>query len=301
LGALLVLDSAGFSLGMLYAFLAYKLQFITRIGNLIDKFIEFKMLGLHLERIADIALASPEEKSADTNAMDGARPLPTSDFEVRGLSYQHGPTEPFIFRDVSFSVPAGQSIAIVGPSGTGKTTLTKVLLGLLPATSGEVCAAGINITQMGTEAWRERVGAVMQDDQLFMGTLADNICMFETSFDQTYIEDCAKRAGLHDDIAKLPMGYNTLVSNMGNNLSGGQRQRLFLARALYRKPQFLFLDEATNQLDSDRERQIMETVRGLGLTTIIVAHREGTIRAANAIFELNRSTAMKPVLTSQAA
>jgi ATP-binding cassette, subfamily B, bacterial CvaB/MchF/RaxB len=298
LGALLVLDNAGFSLGMLYAFLAYKLQFITRIGNLIDKFIEFKMLGLHLERIADIALAAPEEKSTDTNAMDGARALPNSLFEVKNLSYQHGPTEPFIFKDVSFTVAAGQSIAIVGPSGVGKTTLTKVLLGLLPATSGEVCAAGINITQMGTEAWRERVGAVMQDDQLFMGTLADNICMFETSFDQTIIEDCATRAGLHDDIVKLPMGYNTLVSNMGNNLSGGQRQRLFLARALYRKPQFLFLDEATNQLDSDRERQIMDTVRSLGLTTIIVAHREGTIRAANDIYELNRTSPSKPVLAS---
>ncbi len=301
LGALLVLDNAGFSLGMLYAFLAYKLQFITRIGNLIDKFIEFKMLGLHLERIADIALAEPEPRADGAVSLDAGQPFAHTALEVRGLGYQHGPTEPFVFRDISFSVAPGQILAITGPSGVGKTTLTKVLLGLLPPTEGEICAAGMQIKQIGTEAWRERVGAVMQDDQLFMGTIADNICMFETSFDQAWIENCAQRAGLHDDILRMPMGYNTFVSNMGSNLSGGQRQRLFLARALHRKPQFLFLDEATNQLDSEREKQIMETVRALGLTTVIVAHREGTIRAANAIFELNRTLPPKPVLPSAQA
>ncbi len=303
LGAMLVLDKGGFSLGMLYAFLAYKLQFITRVGNLIDKFIEFKMLGLHMDRIADIALAEPELREPGAATTDASRPLPHTTLEVRGLSYQHGPTEPFIFRDIGFTVPGGRSIAIVGPSGVGKTTLTKVLLGLLPPSEGTVSAGGIEINRLGTEAWRDRVGAVMQDDQLFMGTIADNICMFETAFDQGWIEGCAQRAGLHEDIMRMPMGYNTLVSNMGSNLSGGQRQRLFLARALYRKPQFLFLDEATNQLDSDREKQIMDTVRGLGLTTVIVAHREGTIRAADAIYELSRPAPMKPVapVQSQAA
>jgi ATP-binding cassette, subfamily B, bacterial CvaB/MchF/RaxB len=290
MGALLVLGSAGFSLGMLYAFLAYKLQFITRIGNLIDKAIEFKMLGLHLDRIADIALAQPEPRIEGAATLETQREFAHTGLEVRNLSYQHGPTEPFVFQNVSFSVAPGQLLAITGPSGVGKTTLTKVLLGLLPATEGDVVAGGVEIKQMGTEAWRERVGAVMQDDQLFMGSIADNICMFEATFDQARIEEAAKRVGLHDDILRLPMGYNTLIANMGTNLSGGQRQRLYLARALYRRPVFLFLDEATNQLDREREQQVMDTVRTLGLTTVVIAHRESTIRMADAVIQLDSSS-----------
>jgi ATP-binding cassette subfamily B protein RaxB len=294
LGALLVLDSAGFSLGMLYAFLAYKLQFVTRIGNLIDKFIEFKMLGLHLDRIADIALADAEPRAEGAATLENQREFAHTGLEVRNLGYQHGPTEPFVFRNVSFTVKPGQLVAVVGPSGVGKTTLTKVLLGLLPASEGEVIAGGVGIKQLGTEAWRERVGAVMQEDQLFMGSIADNLSMFETSADQSRIEECAKRVGLHEDILRMPMGYNTLVSNMGTNLSGGQRQRLYLARALYRRPAFLFLDEATNQLDRDRERQVMDTVRELGLTTVVVAHRESTIRMADAVIELVPPAPLSP-------
>ena len=280
LGALLVLDSA-FSVGMLFAFVAYKEQFTARVAGLIDKMIELRMLSLQGERLADIVLTAPEEQ-APTMPVDGI----DSSLEVRAISFRYSDTEPFVLLDCSFSVTPGESLAIVGPSGGGKTTLLKLMLGLLAPTDGKILAGGIDIQKLGIERYRKLVGTVMQDDQLFAGSIADNISFFDPSPDHGAIEHFARLASVHDDIAAMPMAYNTLIGDMGAALSGGQRQRILLARALYKQPRILFLDEATSALDIQKERAVNEAIRSLNLTRILIAHRPETIASADRVIVL---------------
>ena len=280
LGALLVLDSA-FSVGMLFAFVAYKEQFTARVAGLIDKVIELRMLSLQGERLADIVLTAPEEQSPNL-PLDGI----DASLEVHALSFRYSDTEPFVLLNCSFTVTPGESLAIVGPSGGGKTTLLKLMLGLLAPTDGKILAGGIDIQKLGIERYRKLVGTVMQDDQLFAGSIADNISFFDPSPDHSAIEHFAKLASVHDDIAAMPMGYNTLIGDMGAALSGGQRQRILLARALYKQPRILFLDEATSALDIQKERAVNEAIRSLHLTRILIAHRPETIASADRVIVL---------------
>jgi ATP-binding cassette subfamily B protein RaxB len=280
IGAALVLDSA-FSVGMLFAFVAYKEQFSARVAGLIDKLIELRMLGLQAERLADIVL-TPPESSSPTAAPDEIEPS----LEVRDLSFRYSDTEPFVVRNCSFRIEPGESVAIVGPSGGGKTTLLKLMLGLLVPTDGKILAGGLDIEKLGIDNYRKLVGTVMQDDQLFAGSIADNISFFDPSPDHSAIERCARLAAVHDDIAAMPMGYNTLIGDMGAALSGGQRQRILLARALYKQPRILLLDEATSALDVQKERAVNEAIRSLNLTRIVIAHRPETIASANRVIAL---------------
>jgi ATP-binding cassette subfamily B protein RaxB len=203
------------------------------------------------------------------------------------LSFRYAESDPPVLHDVSFSVEAGESVAIVGPSGCGKTTLVKLMLGLIPPTAGAIEADGQPITRLGLRRYRSAVASVMQDDQLFAGSIAENICFFDAQPDHARIERSARLAAVHDDIATMPMQYSTLVGDMGTVLSGGQKQRILLARALYREPTILFLDEATSHLDIARERSVNEAVRGLKLTRIIVAHRPETIASADRVIVLD--------------
>jgi len=287
LGALLVLDTAagsGFSVGMLFAFVAYKAQFVQRVAALVEKGLDLRMLGLHTERIADVALTATEPLEAPVVATD--TPLSGS-IAVRGLCFRYADTDPPVLHDVSFSVEAGESVAIVGPSGCGKTTLVKLMLGLLPPTAGHIEADGLPLARLGLRRYRDAVASVMQDDQLFAGSIAENICFFDAQPDHARIERSARLAAVHEDIVAMPMQYNTLVGDMGTVLSGGQKQRILLARALYREPTILFLDEATSHLDIARERSVNEAVRGLKLTRIIVAHRPETIASADRVIVLD--------------
>ena len=280
IGAALVLDSA-FSVGMLFAFVAYKEQFSARVAGLIDKLIELRMLGLQAERLADIVL-TPPESSSPTAAPDEIEPS----LEVRDLSFRYSDTEPFVVRNCSFRIEPGESVAIVGPSGGGKTTLLKLMLGLLVPTDGKILAGGLDIEKLGIDNYRKLVGTVMQDDQLFAGSIADNVSFFDPAPSQEAIERCARLAAVHDDIAAMPMGYNTLIGDMGAALSGGQRQRILLARALYKQPRILLLDEATSALDVQKERAVNEAIRSLNLTRIVIAHRPETIASANRVIAL---------------
>jgi len=273
-GALLVLDSA-FSVGMLFAFMAYKEQFSARVAGLIDKLIELKMLQLQGERLADIVLTPAEEEVAAP-----APAVAEASLEVRNLSFRYSDTEPFVLQGCSFRIEPGESVAIVGPSGGGKTTLVKIMLGLLAPTDGQVLVGGVDLQKLGVDAYRRLVGTVMQDDPLFAGSIADNVSFFDAGASHEAIERCARLAAVHDDIAAMPMGYHTLIGDMGAALSGGQRQRLLLARALYKQPRILFLDEATSALDVQRERLVNEAIRGLNLTRILIAHRPETIASA---------------------
>ncbi len=280
LGALLVLESA-FSVGMLFAFVAYKEQFSARVAGLIDKAIELRMLNLQGERLADIVLTPPEEQSS-TLPVDAIE----SSLEVRALSFRYSDTEPFVLLNCSFCVAQGESLAIVGVSGGGKTTLLKLMLGLLQPTDGKILAGGVDIQKLGIDRYRKLVGTVMQDDQLFAGSIADNISFFDPAPDPIAIERFAQMAAVHEDIAAMPMGYNTLIGDMGAALSGGQKQRVLLARALYKQPRILFLDEATSALDVQKERAVNEAIRSLNLTRIIIAHRPETIASAERVIVL---------------
>jgi ATP-binding cassette, subfamily B, bacterial CvaB/MchF/RaxB len=282
LGALLVLDNR-LSVGMLFAFFAYKEQFALRVSGLIDKAVVLKMLKLQGERLADIVLTPPE---ADVQ-LEGAPPRQlTPAIELRDLSFRYSDGEPEVLCGVSLRIEPGESVAIVGPSGCGKTTLLKLMLGIHAPSAGEVLIGGVPLPRLGLRAWRDMVGVVMQDEPLFSGSIADNISFFDAAPEHEWLEQCARVAAVHDEIEAMPMGYNTLIGDMGAALSGGQKQRILLARALYKRPKILLLDEATSSLDVERERTVNQAVRQLALTRVIVAHRPETIASTARVIAL---------------
>lgn len=287
LGALLVLDTssgAGFSIGMLFAFVAYKTQFIQRIAALVEKSLELRMLGLHTDRVGDIVLSKTE--SHDTHSLR-PRGTPTASIEIKNVSFRYADNEPYILQNINLQIAEGESVAIVGPSGCGKTTLTKLMLGLLQPTDGTIEIGGMPLAQFGMTNFRAITSSVMQDDQLFAGSIAENICFFDPQPDHERIAESAQLASVSADINAMPMQFNTLVGDMGTVLSGGQKQRILLARALYRKPKFLFLDEATSHLDIARERNVNAAIKALKLTRIIVAHRQETIASADRVIVMS--------------
>ncbi|PZO07502.1 MAG: ABC transporter [Lysobacteraceae bacterium] len=293
IGALLALQSV-FSVGMLIAYLAYKDQFAQRVGGLIDKWIEFRMLRLHGERLADIVLTPPEED--DSRAFDALPPSSTR-IEVKHLWFRYAEGEPWVLQDCSFTVEQGEAVAIAGASGCGKTTLVKLLLGLLKPTQGSLQVGGQDIARLGAHSYRNLVGAVMQEDQMFAGSVSDNIAFGDDTFDPERVEAAARLASVHDEIAAMPMGYHSLIGDMGTTLSGGQKQRVILARALYRNPRILFLDEATSHLDVERERIVNEAVRALALTKVIIAHRPETIASADRVLVMQGGRIVQEIRT----
>ncbi len=275
---------------MLYAFMAYKQQFTGKAASLIDKFIQFKMLSLHLTRIGDIALTPTESDDGGLTGKSLAKQEIKGEISLNRLSFRYSATEPFIFENVSLTIKSGQSIAIIGPSGCGKTTLMKVMLGLLKAETGHISVDGLDIIKMGNQNYRNQIAAVMQDDQLLSGSIADNISFFDPEFEQKKIEACAKMAAIHSDIMAMPMAYNSLIGDMGTTLSGGQKQRIILARALYKRPKILFLDEATSHLDTELESHVNNSIKYLKMTRIIIAHRQETIKSADRVLLMENGT-----------
>lgn len=279
----LVIDG-GFSVGMVFAYMAYKTQFLQRAASLIDQGIMFRMLALHLERLSDIALA-------DTDRSFSGEDIPqrslSGRIELREVNFRYAPTEPLVIQNVNLVVEPGEHIAITGASGGGKSTLLKILLGLVEPESGEVLVDGVPLAKFGFKNYHEQIGAALQEDSLFAGSLADNIALFDDIPDTARVEASARTAALHDDIMAMPMGYETLVGDMGSSLSGGQKQRLLLARALYRQPKLLVMDEGTSHLDAIREQIVNTAVSALGITRVIVAHRLETILAADRILALD--------------
>lgn len=296
IGAMLAMNNV-FSVGMLVAYLAYKDQFALRMAGLIDKAVEFRMLRLHGERLADVVLSAPDQ---DFDRIETVVPIASS-IEVKDLSFRYAEGEPWIIRNCSFRVEQGEAVAIVGASGCGKSTLMKLLLGLLKPSEGSVKIGGVDIQKHGPRGIRSMVGAVMQDDQLFAGSIADNISGFDSGFDEQRIEEAARMAAVHDDIAGMAMGYHGLIGDMGNSLSGGQKQRVILARALYRRPRILFLDEATSHLDVMRERLVNEAVQRMELTKVIVAHRPETINSADRVLVMEQGRIVQEVRPQRAA
>ena len=281
LAATAVMDGE-LTIGMLFAFLAYKEQLTTRMSVLIEQIVQFKMLRLHLDRIADIALHEQEphrDKGRKLIQMRG-------NIKLVDLSFKYSSDDEYVLKNINLEVKAGESVALVGPSGCGKSTLLKVMLGLLQPTSGKVLVDGEDIRDLGLSSYRGYIGSVMQDDTLLTGTIEENISFFDPEPDHQLLSHCAYLAGVHEDILNLPMNYQSLVSDMGSNFSGGQTQRLLLARALYRRPVILFLDEATSHLDVENESRINENIKTLPLTRLMIAHRPETIESADRVVNL---------------
>lgn len=282
-----VIEGAGFSVGMVFAYMAYKAQFIGKSAALIDQAIQFKMLGLHLERLSDIALSDEDRSFAQaTQALTRLH----GKIELRDIHYRYSSSDPFVLKGVNLTVDAGEHVAITGPSGGGKSTLLKIMLGLVEPEAGEVLIDGIPLHRFGYKSFHRQIAAVLQEDSLFAGSLADNIALFDENVDLQQIWAAAAAASIDEDILRMPMQYETLIGDMGSTLSGGQKQRVLLARALYRRPQILLMDEGTAHLDARHEAAVNTAIAAMGITRIVIAHRQETIAAASRVVEMRDGT-----------
>lgn len=274
--------NAEFSIGMLFAFMAFRGQFVGASIALVDRIIEYKMLDIHLERLADIAYQKREEIASHHSGTL----IPHGQIEVKNLSFLYDRDGVQILDNVNFKIAPGETIAIIGSSGAGKSTLLKLMLGLFKPSSGTICIDDMNLEEIGLSNYRRQIASVMQDDNLFAGTLAENISMFSSEIDYDWVETCARHAQIHSNIVEMPLRYETGIGDMGSALSGGQKQRVMLARALYQKPKILFMDEGTSQLDVKTEALVNSSIMQLGITRVLIAHRPETIKMADRIFRL---------------
>lgn len=274
-----------FTIGMIFAFMAYKQNFTEKASALVEKAIEFRMLGLHLERVSDIVHTSQEELNTTLGGPLESPPL-TGALEIKDVHYQYAYTTPEILKGSTFSIQPREVVAIIGSSGCGKTTLLKIMTGLFKPGKGEVLIDGIPLADYGLSAYRKQIGVVMQEDDLFAGSIAENISFYDPKIDMERVVAMSEAAMIHHEIMSMPMKYETLVGDMGSVLSGGQKQRIMLARALYRQPKILFMDEGTAHLDVATERLVNQSIAQLGITRIIIAHRPDTIRMAERVLEM---------------
>ncbi|MEP3423015.1 MAG: peptidase domain-containing ABC transporter [Erythrobacter sp.] len=277
------------TVGMIFAFQAYKQQFLDAGMRLTEQMINYQIVKVHLTRIADIALTPLEEGEAQKS---NEEPDFTKPLVLDRIFYRYGTNETMVLRGVNLRIEPGEFIAITGPSGGGKTTLMKVLMSLFEPTNGAIRLGERPISSYRKAKYRRCIGSVAQGDMLYAGSLAENIAFFDPEIDMGRIREVAQLAQIDGEIEAMPMGYETLVGDMGSVLSGGQLQRVLLARALYPDPKVLILDEGTANLDAENENKILETLQTLDITRIAVAHRPATLEAAERVFEVNGGMAI---------
>ena len=279
---LVIRPDSAFTVGMLVAFLIYRQYFADAVVQLVQKGVEFRLLSLHLDRLADIVFAQTDRAASGTEPLGEV----AGRIALDGVSFRYAPEDPYVVRDFDLDIAAGEMVTLTGPSGGGKTTVMKLILGLYAPEAGTVRIDGRDLAMVDPSDWRARVGVVMQDDRLLSGTIADNIGFFDPEIDMARVVEAAKAAQIHDTISAIPMNYLGMISDGGNVLSGGQRQRLLLARALYQRPDVLFLDEGTANLDSETEAAIVEVIRALPITRVIVAHRPAFLDASDRVIRI---------------
>jgi len=281
IGANLVIN-AEVTLGMMFAYQAYKQNFIGAAVRLVDQLMSYKLLGVHLDRISDIAFS----RGDSLPDMEDFASAPFKNLELKNIQFQYSHESPKVLENLDLKIQFGKTTAIIGKSGCGKTTLVKILCGILEAQSGEFLIDGMPLENYGRRRYRNQLGIVSQNDTLFSGSLAENISFFDPDYDKDWLVSCCRQAAIHDEINSMPMGYDTMVGDMGSNLSGGQKQRILLARALYKKPTILIIDEGTAHLDISTEKLVAASIKALGITRIIVAHRPETIGSADHVVEI---------------
>jgi ATP-binding cassette subfamily B protein RaxB len=270
------------TIGMLFSYVAYREILASRVMNMLDKYLEIKTIEIHLDRLSDIVLAQPESEG-DQRALVSSVP---PQLELKDVWFRYSDDDPWLLKGVSLAVGGEDSLAITGRSGCGKSTLIKLMQGLLVPTTGSITLNGIPLEQIAGQ-YRRLIAAVQQADELFSGTIAENIACFDSPLDMERVQQSAREAYIHSEIDKMPMKYNTLITDTGLSFSGGQKQRILLARALYKGPEILFLDEATSHLDSESEEAINNVLSSLKIGRIVVAHRKETIQYCNRVLVLD--------------
>lgn len=284
-GARLILDGqVAFTIGMLFAFMSYRQSFTVSMTSLLGKLIEFRLLSLHLERIADIA-QTEAEPSSDLIPVGEVTDRPAK-IELKNLRFRYSENDPWVLDGINLTIEAGEFVSLVGSSGGGKTTLLKLMLGLYMPTEGQILIDGQPLTEHTRMTWRNNIGVVMQDDQLLTGSIAENISFFDPEMDMQKVFHSAQLAHIHEDIMAMPMNYQSFIGDMGSSLSGGQKQRILLARALYKQAHTLFLDEGTANIDEHTEKLIVDIIEKAKLTRVIVAHRPAFIERADRIVRI---------------
>jgi len=243
---------------------------------------------ISLERLGEIHLKKDEESPDDAKITI----LPEKrGLTISNLSFQYeGPHSEFVLQDLDLEIPMGKVTAMVGMSGSGKTTLIKLLLGFYPPTKGDIRVGEILLSNISGRMWRQRAGVVMQDGFIFSDSIARNISVRDEVTDKKKLLHAVKIANIQEYIESLPLGYNTKIGLEGHGLSQGQKQRLLIARAIYADPDYIFFDEATNALDANNERVIMENLQEFyqGRTVVVVAHRLSTVKNADQIVVLDK-------------
>lgn len=307
LGALIVL-AGDMSIGMLYAFLAYRNHLNNAATSLVSELVRYLMLSLHLERLADIQLAETDDLPASptqSSPLSGA-------IALRDAGFRYAASEPWLFRATTLKIRSGDKVAIFGPSGIGKSTLMACLQGDQPLAEGELSVDGRPMTAATRVRLRQQSAAVMQEDRLLAGTILSNIAFGEPLPDRQQAERAAALACIHEDIAQMPMGYDSLVGEMGASLSAGQVQRILIARALYRSPTLLLLDEGTAHLDAATERAVMKSLLALDITCVFITHSRAMLSMADRVIlpdgsgawisrRVRRSNAQRPLSQRRAA
>lgn len=279
-----IVISGNMTLGMMFAFFAYQIIFSQQSKSMFNNLIELRLLGIHLDRLNDIESAEVEK---DLIGQPSIEHNFKGKIEVRNLYFKYPGTSEYLFENLSLTIEPGENVVITGPSGCGKTTLMKIMMGLIQPEAGDIIIDGISIKTLGLKHYRKNISAVSQRETLIAGNVIDNISFFEKPINMDKILSSTKQADIHEDIMLLPMQYQTLTGDIGNTFSGGQEQRILLARALYKNPKILFMDEATSFLDQKNEKEIVKTLSELNITRISIAHRQETISMASRVIELN--------------
>lgn len=283
LAAHLILEKQ-FTVGMLMAFLSYKGQFLSRTSALVDRLFQYRLLNIQRDRLADIVLTPSESGGLPRHSLEVAEEGST--IELRDVWYRYGEGEPWTLQGVNLLIKPGQSIVVIGPSGCGKTTLVKIILGILEPSRGEVLINGNNLARSSLEDYRRMLATVMQEDRLFSGSILENVSFFDDSPNMHRVKDSLANAAVLSEIEEMPMGVHTLVGDMGTTLSAGQGQRVLFARALYKNPEILVMDEATSFLDMANQACIREWLEACGLTRISITHRVEMLGQADIVFRM---------------
>lgn len=276
-----------YSVGGLIAFISYRLTLRLRVEGLLNSATEFRMLDVHLERLGDILLTPKEDDSSALTQLLPNYDQSGPEITLRNVSFRYSYNDPYILKHVNLNVEAGKLLILTGTSGVGKTTLIKLMLGILRPTEGEVLIDGIPLENIGMKSWRKIVGSVMQQDRISSGSIQENIAFFSSNPDEERVIDCAQKAEIHNEILDMPIGYLSLTGNTGSALSGGQIQRILIARALYSNPSALFLDEVTANLDETSEKKIARVIGAMSTTRVVIAHRPELLKYADQIVEIS--------------
>lgn len=282
--AALAIMAGQFSIGMMLAFTAYAMLFSNRSLGLIDRLFELRLLEVVGRRLIDIVHQKPEQDAE--HALLPPIPLLQAVLEVRDLRFRYGQSDLMVLNGLNLRLEKNQLLVIGGGPSSGKSTLVQALLGFFPTAGGDVLLGGVSMRKMGLHNYRERIGAVLSDDKLLAGTIAENICLFAHAPDMDRIEECAKCVELFDEINQLPMRFFTIVGDLGSALSSGQRQKICLARALYKQPLFMILDEPLSQIGKAGRDAILARLLGANIGIVMTTHLGDTPAAATHFFNL---------------